>query len=159
LAFLCKQRRWRDLAASVLLSLLIVAVIAYTFMPTVSAWRSVLNPATAEATPRSFHHAIHFFFINFLPNVSIEARENILSFFKDFTYLSWIVYYAGTLIKSYLRKNDSEINLVSDIGWTTLTLFLCATPWLMSWYPSILLPIAAFSINYPHFVLTSLIFC
>jgi alpha-1,6-mannosyltransferase len=157
-AFLCKQRRWRDLAASVLISLLIVAVIAYRFKPTVSAWIGVLSPATAEATARSFHHAIHFLFINFLPTVSVEARENILSLFKYFAYLSWIVYYAGTLIKSYFRKNDSEINLVSDIGWTTLTLLLCATPWLMSWYPSILLPIAALSINSPHFVLTSLIF-
>ena len=157
-AFLCKQRRWKDLAASVLISLLIVAVITYTFMPTVSAWRSVLNPATSGATARSFHHAINLF-LNFLPNVSVETREGILSFLKYFAYLSWIVYYAGTLIKSLFRKKSSEINLVADIGWTTLTLFLFATPWLMSWYPSILLPIAALSINSPNFVLTSLTFC
>jgi alpha-1,6-mannosyltransferase len=156
-AFLCKQRRWRDLAASVLLSLLIIVVITYTFMPTVSAWRSLLNPGTAGATARSFHQAINLF-LNFLPNVSVETRESILSFLKYFAYLSWIVYYAGTLIKSLFRKKDSEINLVSDIGWTTLTLFLFATPWLMPWYPSILLPIAALSINSPHFVLTSLTF-
>ncbi|MEG4104595.1 hypothetical protein [Microcoleus sp. S13_C5] len=156
-AFLCKQRRWRDLAASVLLSLLIIAVITYTFMPTVSAWRSVLNPATSGATARSFHQALNLF-MNFLPNVSVETRENILSFLKYFAYLSWIVYYAGTLIKSLFRQKDSEINLVSDIGWTTLTLFLFATPWLMPWYPSILLPIAALSINSSHFVLTSLTF-
>jgi alpha-1,6-mannosyltransferase len=156
-AFLCKQRRWKDLAASVLLSLLIIGVITYTFMPTVSAWRSLLNPGTAGATARSFHHGINLF-LNFLPSVSVETRESILSFLKYFAYLSWIVYYAGTLIKSLFRKKDSEITLVSDIGWTTLTLFLFATPWLMPWYPSILLPIAALSINYPHFVLTSLTF-
>lgn len=156
-AFLCKQRRWKDLAASVLLSLLIIAVITYTFMPTVSAWRSLLNPGTGGATARSFHHAINLF-LNFLPNVTVEIRESIISFLKYFAYLSWIVYYAGTLIKSLFRKKDSEINLVSDIGWTTLTLFLFATPWLMPWYPSILLPIAALSINSPHFVLTSLTF-
>ncbi|MEG4985314.1 hypothetical protein QUB08_05995 [Microcoleus sp. BR0-C5] len=157
LAFLCKQRRWKDLAASFLLYLLIIAVITHTFMPTVSAWRSLLNPGTAGATARSFHHAITLF-LNFLPNVSLETRESLLSFLKYFVYLSWIVYYAGTLIKSLFRKKDSEINLVSDIGWTTLTLFLFATPWLMPWYPSILLPIAALSINSPHFVLTSLTF-
>ncbi|MEG4352266.1 hypothetical protein QUA70_06535 [Microcoleus sp. LAD1_D5] len=156
-AFLCKQRRWKDVAASVLLSLLIIAVITYTFMPTVSAWRSLLNPGTAGATARSFQHGINLF-LNFLPNVSVETRESILSFLKYFAYLSWIVYYAGTLIKSLFRKKDSEINLVSDIGWTTLTLFLFATPWLMPWYPSILLPIAALSINSPNFVLTSLTF-
>ncbi|MBD1815351.1 hypothetical protein NDA07_13595 [Microcoleus vaginatus DQ-U2] len=156
-AFLCKQRRWRDLAASVLLSLLIIAVITYTFMPTVSAWRSLLNPGTAGATARSFHHAINLF-MNFWPNVSVETRESILSLLKYFAYLSWIFYYARTLIKSLFRKKDSEINLVLDMGWTTLTLFLFATPWLMPWYPSILLPIAALSINSPHFVLTSLTF-
>jgi alpha-1,6-mannosyltransferase len=157
-AFLCKQRRWKDLAASVLLSLLIIAVITSTFLPTVSAWRSLLNPGTTGATARSFHHAINLF-LNFWPNVTVETKESILSFLKYFAYLSWILYYAGTLIKSYFRKNDSEINLISDIGWTTLTLFLFATPWLMSWYPSILLPIAALSINSPNFVLTSLTFC
>ncbi|MEG4205142.1 hypothetical protein QUA20_14555 [Microcoleus sp. Pol7_A1] len=156
-AFLCKERRWKDLVASVLLSLLIIAVITYTFLPTVSAWRSLLNPGAAGATARSFHHALNLF-LNFLPNVSVETTEIILSFFKYFAYLSWIVYYAVTLIKSFFHKNDSEINLVSDIGWTTLTLFLFATPWLMPWYPSILLPIAALSINSPKFVLTSLTF-
>ncbi|MEG5159472.1 hypothetical protein QUB37_03345 [Microcoleus sp. AT3-A2] len=156
-AFLYKQRRWKDLAASVLLSLLIIAVITYTFMPTVSAWRSLLNPGTAGATARSFHHAINLF-MNFLPNVSVETRKSILLLVKYFAYLSWIVYYAGTLIKSLFRKKDWEINLVSDIGWTTLTLFLFATPWLMPWYPSILLPIAALSINSSHFVWTSLTF-
>ncbi|MEG5057975.1 hypothetical protein QUB60_05990 [Microcoleus sp. A2-C5] len=156
--FLCKHRRWRDLAVLILLSLLIIVVVTYTFLPTVSAWRSLLNPGVSGATARSFHHAINLF-LNFFPNVTVEARESILSFLKYFAYLSWILYYAGTLIKSYFRKNDSAINLVSDIGWTTLTLFLFATPWLMPWYPSILLPIAALSINSPNFVLTSLTFC
>lgn len=157
-AFLCKQRRWRDLAASVLLSLLIIAAITYTFLPTVSAWSSLLNPGVSGATARSFHHALNLF-LNFWPDLTVETRDSIVSFIKYFSYLSWIVYYAGTLIKSYFSPNDSEINLVSDIGWTTLTLFLFATPWLMPWYPSILLPIAALIINAPNFVLTSLTFC
>ena len=157
-AFLCKQRRWKDVAASVLLSLLIIAVITSTFLPTVSAWRSLLNPGVSGATARSFHHVINVG-MSFFPNVTFETSQSILSFLKQFTYLGWIVFYTWTLIKSYFRQNDSEINLVSDIGWTTLTLFLFATPWLMPWYPSILLPIAALSINSPHFVLTSLTFC
>ena len=69
-----------------------------------------------------------------------------------------MIYYLVTLLKSFFRSNYSEINLVSDIGWITLSLLLFATPWLMPWYPSILLPIAALSINAPHFVLTSLTF-
>jgi len=69
-----------------------------------------------------------------------------------------MIYYLVRLLKSYFRNNYSEITLISDIGWITLSLFLFATPWLMPWYPSILLPIAALSINAPHFVLTSLTF-
>ncbi|MBE9185522.1 hypothetical protein IQ270_12625 [Microcoleus sp. LEGE 07076] len=157
-AFLCKQRRWKDLAASVLLSLLIIAAVTYTFLPTVSAWSSLSNPGVSGATARSFHHSLNIF-LNFLPALTVETKNSLASFIKYFSYLSWIVYYGVTLIKSYLSPNDSEINLVSDIGWTTLTLFLFATPWLMPWYPSILLPIAALSINAPHFVLTSLTFC
>jgi alpha-1,6-mannosyltransferase len=157
-AFLCKQRRWRDLAASVLLSLLIIAVITSTFLPTVSAWRSLSNPGVSGATARSFHHLINVC-LSFFPSVTFETSQSVISFLKQLTYLSWIAFYAWTLIKSYFRRNDSEINLVSDIGWTTLTLFLFATPWLMPWYPSILLPIAALSINSPNFVLTSLTFC
>lgn len=157
-AFLCKHRRWKDLAASFLLSLLIIAVINSTFLPTVSAWKSLLNPGVSWVTARSFHDAINLS-LHFLPNVSLKTASRIQLFIKYFSYLSWIIYYARTLIKSYFSKNYSEINLVSDIGWTTLTLFLFATPWLMPWYPSILLPIAALSINSPNFVLTTLTFC
>jgi alpha-1,6-mannosyltransferase len=109
-------------------------------------------------TARSFHHVINVC-LSFFPSVTFETSQTVLSFLKQLTYLGWIAFYAWTLIKSYFRKNDSEINLVSDIGWTTLTLFLFATPWLMPWYPSILLPIAALSINSPNLKLTSLIFC
>ncbi|MEG4004972.1 hypothetical protein QUA41_02520 [Microcoleus sp. Pol11C1] len=156
-AFLCKQRRWRDLAAVSLLSLLIITVITYTFLPTVAAWKSLLNPGVSSVTARSFHHLINLC-LNFFPNITFETRQSILSFFKVFSYCIWIIYYLVTLLKSYFRSNYSEINLVSDIGWITLSLFLFATPWLMPWYPSILLPIAALSINAPHFVLTSLTF-
>ncbi len=158
LAVLCKQRRWKDLAASVLLSLLVIAAMTNTFLPTVSAWKSLLNPGVSEATARSFHHLIKVC-LSFFPNVTFETSTSVISFFKQLTYLSWAVFYTWTLIKSSFRQNDSEINLVSDIGWTTLTLFLFATPWLMPWYPSILLPIAALSINSPNFLLTSLTFC
>lgn len=156
-AFLFKQRRWRDLAAGLLLSLLIIAVITSTFLPTVAAWKSLLNPGVAGATARSFHHLINLC-LNLFPIITLETRQSILSFLTRFSYCIWIIYYLATLVKSYFRSKYSEINLVSDIGWITLSLFLFATPWLMSWYPSILLPIAALSINAPHFVLTSLTF-
>jgi alpha-1,6-mannosyltransferase len=156
-AFLFKQRRWRDLAAGFLLSLLIITVITYTFLPTVAAWKSLLNPGVALDTARSFHHLINVG-LNLFPNITFETSQSILSFLKGFSSCIWMIYYLVRLLKLYFRNHYSEINLVSDIGWITLSLFLFATPWLMPWYPSILLPIAALSINAPHFVLTSLTF-
>ncbi len=129
----------------------------YTFLPTVAAWKSLLNPGVVWATDRQFHHLINIG-RNFFPNINLETSPSILSFLKGFSYCIWMIYYLVTLLKSYFRNNYSEINLVSDIEWITLSLFLFATPWLMPWYPSLLLPIAAQSINAPHFLLTSLTF-
>lgn len=156
-AFLFKQRRWIDLAAGFLVSLLIITLITYTFLPTVAAWESLLNPGVTNATARSFHHLISLC-LSWLPNITVETSQSILSLITSFSYCIWIIYYLWTLLKSQFRKNYSEIDLVSNIGWVTLSLFLFATPWLMPWYPSILLPIAALSLNDLHLVLTSLTF-
>jgi alpha-1,6-mannosyltransferase len=51
-AFLFNPRRWRDLAAGFLLYLLRITVINYTFLPTVAAWKSLLNPRVVSATAR-----------------------------------------------------------------------------------------------------------
>jgi alpha-1,6-mannosyltransferase len=51
-AFLFNPRRWRDLAAGFLLYLLRITVITYTFLPTVAAWKSLLNPGLVWATDR-----------------------------------------------------------------------------------------------------------
>ncbi len=140
--FLFKPRRGRDLAAGFLLSLLRITVITYTFLPTVAAWKSLLNPEVVSGTARSFHHVINIG-LNFFSNITLETSQSILSFLKGFSYWIWMIYYLVTLLKSYFRNNYSEINLVSDIEWISLSLFLFATPWLMPWYPSLLQPIAA----------------
>jgi len=51
-AFLFNPRRWRDLAAGFLLYLLRITIITYTFLPTVAAWKSLLNPRVVSATAR-----------------------------------------------------------------------------------------------------------
>ena len=141
-AFLFNPRRWRDLAAGFLLYLLRITVINSTFLLTVAAWKSLLNPRLVSGTARLFHHVINIG-LNFFSNITLDTSLSILSFLKGFSYWIWVIYYLVTLLKSYFRNNYSEINLVSDIGWITLSLFLFATPWLMPWYPSLLLPIAA----------------
>jgi alpha-1,6-mannosyltransferase len=141
-AFLFNPRRGRDIAAAFLLSLLRITFITYTFLLTVAAWKSLLNPGLVSAAAQEFHHLINIG-RNFFPNITLETSQSILSLLKGFSYCIWMIYYLVTLLKSYFRNNYSEINLVSDIGWITLSLFLFATPWLMPWHPSLLLPIAA----------------
>ena len=125
-AFLFNPRRGRDFAAGFLLSLLRITVINSTFLPTVAAWKRLLNPRVVSATARLFHHLINIG-RNFFPNITLETSPSILSFFKGFSYCIWIIYYLVRLLKSYFRNNYSEINLIPDIGWITLSLFFFAT--------------------------------
>ncbi len=158
LNFLISKRRWKDLAISGFLSLMIIIILSSTFIPTMEAWKSLLNPGVDGAVARSLHHLLNLL-LNFLPTTAIQERQATSSVFKSVTYLGFAIYYVWTLLQSYLRRGYSEANLILDIGWTTLILFLFATPWLMPWYPSVLLPVTALIINSPLFVLTSLTFC
>ncbi len=155
--FLVRKRRWKELAITAFLSLIIIIILSHTVLPTIQAWQSLLNPGVKGAVARSLHHLLKLL-LNLLPNLTIQ-KQVILSVFTSITYLSFAVYYIWTLLQPYLKRRYSEANLILDIGWTTLILFLFATPWLMPWYPSVLLPITALITNSPLFVLTSLTFC
>jgi alpha-1,6-mannosyltransferase len=157
LNFLVRKRRWKELAITAFLSLIIIIILSHTVLPTIQAWQSLLNPGVKGAVARSLHHLLKLL-LNLLPNLTIQ-KQVILSVFTSITYLSFAVYYIWTLLQPYLKRRYSEANLILDIGWTTLILFLFATPWLMPWYPSVLLPITALITNSPLFVLTSLTFC
>ena len=78
--------------------------------------------------------------------------------YKSLTYLGFVICYFWFLLKPYLKRDYLQSDLVSDLGWVTLILFLFATPWLMSWYPSVLLPFAALGLESPVLALTSLTF-
>lgn len=156
--FLVRQKRWKDLAIVIILSLLIILYLNYTALPTFQAWASLVNPGVTGKQARSLHHLLSLFLNIFTPFI-YETKQLILAGASSFSYLGFALYYIWNLFQPYIRKNYSEANLVSEIGWTTLILFLFATPWLMPWYASVLLPIAALIINSPLFVLTSLTFC
>ena len=83
-AFLFNPRRGIDLAAGFLLYLLRITVINYTFLPTVAAWKSLLNPRVVSGTARLFHHVINIG-RNFFPNITLETSPSILSFLKGFS--------------------------------------------------------------------------
>lgn len=157
LGFLVYKRRWKDLAISAFASLAIIAVVSYTALPTVSAWRSLINPGVGGKTALSLHYLLNAT-LSFT-SISTQTSQSLLSTFTLLTYLGFISYYIFTLLKPYFRRTYTETNLVVDIGWVTLVLILFASPWLMSWYPTILLPVAALSTQSPLFILTSLTFC
>jgi hypothetical protein len=57
-AFLFNPRRGRDLAAGFLLSLLRITVITYTFLPTVAACKSLLNPRVVSGTAQERKYSV-----------------------------------------------------------------------------------------------------
>jgi alpha-1,6-mannosyltransferase len=63
------------------------------------------------------------------------------------------------LVQISLQRRYSAESLGLDIGWMSSTLLILATPWLMPWYASILLPVTALNIEDRRFVFTSLAFC
>lgn len=156
--FLLSKKRWKDLGIVIAISFLMILYLSYTSLPTVQAWTSLVNPGVTGKQARSLHHLLSLILNIFTP-FTYETKQETLAVASSLSYLCFAIYYLWNLLQPYLKKNYSEANLVSEIGWTTLILFLLATPWLMPWYASVLLPIAVLSINSPLFVITSLIFC
>lgn len=157
LSFLVSKQRWKDLAIAGFLSSIIIIILSNTVLPTIESWKSLVNPGVGGRTAISLHYLLNSSF-HLFPHIAIETKKNILSGFTLVTYVGFASHYLWTLLQSYFRRSYSEANLISDIGWTTLILFLFATPWLMPWYASVLLPVTALSTTSPLFVLTSLTF-
>ena len=158
--FLIKRRRWKALAIATFICLLAVILLSHTVFPTVTAWKSLVNPGVAGQTARSIHHFINLFAV-FFTNANVEiwdlqAWAALTTKVSRVTFIGFAVYYVWVLLQPYFRRDYSELDLVADIGWTTLVLLLVATPWFMPWYPSVLLPIAFLSVDAPGLLLTSL---
>lgn len=157
-AFLIQQRRWLSLALMVLVSVAIIGLLTVTVLPTPTSWQSLLNPGVDSHTAASLHRIL-FTYLGYFPNLTSQLKLDIVSKFKLITLALFGVYYLATLIQIFLRRRYSVDNLGLDIGWVSLTLMLLATPWLMPWYASILLPIAALNFDERGFVLATLAFC
>lgn len=153
--FMIRERRWRTLGIALGLILISALLLEKTVMPTHGAWKS-LNPSVGATA--SFH-ALLSIALNSLPNLASELKESIQSGFKLFMYGVFAAYYGWRLVRVYFKQGYSEKDLILDIGWVTLVLFLFATAWLTPWYTTILLPITALNFDSPRFVLTSLTFC
>lgn len=163
--FLIKKKLWKSLMIASILSLAIAFILSLTVFPTGKSWLSILNSGVVWQTAGSLHNILSFILektAHLLPNPANNPNriKNVTTIgFKMLTYLIFVIYYAWTLFKAYFRKGYSTTNLVLDIGWATLVLFLFATPWYQPWYCSILLPIVALYPSSWFFALTTLTFC
>jgi alpha-1,6-mannosyltransferase len=204
IGYLIRQRQWRSLGLSALLSLLLLGGLTAIVFPSLAAWRSLVNPGVAGLTARSLYHGLNVL-LNHGFGVSPRDRHTILITLNGIAYGGFFLFYAWLLWKPHrwLRsargpavmpalkhlftsasptshanvsdkhgsdrngsdkhasdaENYDETDLVQDLGWLTLALFLGVTPWLMPWYSTILMAIALLSRRATSLYRISLVFC
>ena len=156
--FLISRRLWKTLAIAAGAVAVLILVLSQTIFPTLTAWKSLLNPGVSGLTARSIHHLVNLG-LSFFTGATFLENQPIIQQFSRVTVLGFAIFYSWKLVQPYLKRKYSEVNLVTDLGWVTMALLLGATPWLMSWYPSVLLPFAVLIRNAPIFSLASLTFC
>jgi len=161
--FLVRQRRWKQLAGIFILSLVLFITLWNTVMPGFEAWTSLLNPGVAGQYHSSIHalvqSGLELLRVSSPYSMTLRQERQILQNFTLCTSIGFAAFYGWIAFRSYGKRYDSQPNLISDISWVTLTLLLVATPWLMPWYASVLLPIVALTPKAQLFGLTSLMFC
>ncbi len=157
-SYLVQQRRWRSLGIGLLLSVCTVGVLSRTILPTLTAWKSLLNPGVAGKTARSLHHCLSLW-LNFGTHWSADTQQHLLQTFTLLTTIGFALFYSRVALQFQFQNDRAATHLVSGLGWVTLMLLLFATPWIMPWYPSILLPFVALCPHSPLLRLTSLVFC
>jgi alpha-1,6-mannosyltransferase len=158
IGFLISRRLWKTLAIAAGAIAVLILILSQTIFPTVAAWKSLLNPGVSGLTARSIHHLINLGLSFFTGSTFIENQPTIQQLSR-MTIFGFAIFYCWKLLQPYLQRKYSEVNLVNDLGWVTIALLLGATPWLMSWYPSVLLPFAVLIRNVPIFSIASLTFC
>jgi alpha-1,6-mannosyltransferase len=160
--FLIRQRRWQALMNAVLFSIALTALLSVTAFPEIRAWSSLLNPGVVGQYQSSLHTLVKFgldLVRIFSPDtLTLAQQQIILLMVVRLTLIGFVGFYGWVVWRSCRRWDDTPLHLVEDIGWVTLVLLLFATPWLMPWYASIVLTIAALIPASRLFGLTSLAF-
>lgn len=160
--FLIRQQRWKQLAIALLVSLLVVATLSLTVLPSLQSWRSLLNPgvvgqyqSSLPALLRASFETLQIFVPDFLP---LGDQKQTLLQVARYGLLIFVTFYALTIFHMFRKPTYSAPNLMEAIGWVTLVLMLYSTSWLMPWYVSVLLAIAAVIPTAQVFGLTTLMF-
>lgn len=160
--FLIRQRQWKLLLDTTLTSLGLILVLSATELPGFEAWSSLLNPGVTGQFQASLPTLVRFgldLVRIFIPgSIGISQQQAILSIVTRLTLVGFVGFYAITLWRSYRQLPYLQPQLVEDIGWVTLVLLVFSTPWVMPWYASIGLTIAALIPQARLFGLTSLAF-
>jgi alpha-1,6-mannosyltransferase len=156
LVFLVRRRRWWELAGGLALILGVVVALTLTVLPTLQAWRSLANPGVAGLAARSVHHLFDLGLGRFLGSMPDLARQESLAWLTRSTVALFALVYAATLLRIYRRPGYSAPDLVADLGRSALVLFLVATPWVMPWYATVLVPLVALTLRNRRFALTGL---
>jgi len=131
------------------LSCLLLADLALTVLPTLEAWRSLLNPGVVGQSRASLHEFIQFS-VDVIQGVmahplSLAEERSLLQRVSQYLTGSYLLIYIWFLLHSLMQPTYKLPHLLSDIGWVTLILFLGATPWVMPWYASGMIAIAVVS--------------
>ena len=160
--FLIRQQRWKQLAIALLVSLLVVATLSLTVLPNLQSWRSLLNPgvvgqyqSSLPSLLRASFETLQIFAPGFLP---LGDQKQVLLNTARYGLLIFAIFYAWTVLQMFRQPTYSALNLIEAIGWVTLVLMLYSTAWLMPWYVSVLLAIAAVIPSAQVFGLTTLMF-
>ena len=157
--YLIKQQHWRILFNGICISLGIIVATCITALPTVDAWKSLLNPGVGEIVGDSLYALVKGLLNLKILNFSLSLQHTLYSIFKPIIFSIFVVSYLIILVKPYWKKNYSETNLSIHLGWVTLILFMFAAPWYCSWYSSVLLAVVALNIYSKRFAITSIAFC
>jgi len=161
--FLVRQRYWKQLVWLVILSLTLLIVLSATDIPGLRAWASLFNPGVTGKYHASLHALVqswlNLFRLSSPSLMTLYHERQILYELTQYTLIGFAAFYGWVAWRGYVKRYDSQLHLIMDIGWVTLSLLLFATPWLMPWYASVLLPIAALVPQAQLFGLTSLMFC
>lgn len=155
--FLVARRRWKDLGRAGLVSAAIVALLAVTVLPGWSAWRSLCNPASAGRYARSTHHALSLV-VQRLSTLSFQEQTAMLSTWAKISTGGFLLFYGWVFLQPHLKRRYSESHLASDFVWVTLALLGVATPWMMPWYATDVLPLGAVLVFDPLVGFCSLVF-
>lgn len=159
---LLRLGRWKLLTKMIVASGAIALVLSVVFLPSLSAWASLLNPGVSGQYQSSIH-AIARFGLDliriFSPDHMNSALEReILNRFAQVTLLGFALFYSWRLWRSDKYWKNTPRMVLEEMGWVTMVLMLFATSWLMPWYSSILITFAALLPKARLFGVTSLAF-